>query len=50
MPEELLKSSLGESGPVSDVDVVRLALRFEVSERAMTVRLISLGLLQPVAA
>lgn len=50
MPEELLKASLGESGPVSDVDVVRLALRCQVSERAMTVRLISLGLLQSVAA
>jgi len=50
MPEELLKESLGETGPVSDVDVVRLALQFQVSERAMTVRLISLGLLQSVAA
>lgn len=50
MPEELLKVSLGESGPVSDMDVVRLALKFQVSERAMTVRLISLGLLQPVVA
>jgi Zn-dependent peptidase ImmA (M78 family) len=50
MPEELLKASLGETGPVSDVDVVRLALRFQVSEQAMTVRLISLGLLQSVVA
>jgi Zn-dependent peptidase ImmA (M78 family) len=50
MPEELLKASLGESGPVDDVDVVRLALKFQVSERAMTVRLISLGLLQSVVA
>jgi Zn-dependent peptidase ImmA (M78 family) len=50
MPEQLLKESLGESGPVSDVDVVRLALKFQVSERAMTVRLISLRLLQSVAA
>jgi len=50
MPEELLKATLGESGPVSDVDVVRLALRFQVSERAMTVRLVSLGLLQSVVA
>lgn len=50
MPEDLLTTRLGETGPVSDVDVVRLALEFKVSERAMTVRLISLGLLQPVAA
>lgn len=50
MPKELLREHLGEEGPVNDFDVVRLALRFQVSERAMTVRLISLGLLQPVAA
>jgi Zn-dependent peptidase ImmA (M78 family) len=50
MPEQLLRENLGEDGPVNDVDVVRLSLKFQVSERAMTVRLISLGLLQPVAA
>jgi Zn-dependent peptidase ImmA (M78 family) len=50
MPEDLLKASLGDTGPVSDTDVVRLSLKFQVSERAMTVRLISLGLLQSVAA
>jgi Zn-dependent peptidase ImmA (M78 family) len=50
MPEELLKACLGEAGTVTDVDVVRLALRFQVSERAMTVRLISLRLLQAVLA
>lgn len=50
MPEELLKETLGETGLVNDMDVVRLAFRFQVSERAMTVRLISLGLLQPVVA
>lgn len=50
MPEQLLRESLGEEGPVNDFDVVRLAFRFQVSERAMTVRLVSLGLLQSVAA
>jgi Zn-dependent peptidase ImmA (M78 family) len=50
LPQELLKASLGETGPVSDIDVVRLALTFQVSERAMTVRLISLNLLQSVVA
>jgi len=29
---------------------VKLAMKFEVSERAMTFRLISLGLLEPIAA
>ena len=50
MPEELIKESLGKAGPISDLDVARLALRFQVSERAMTVRLISLGLVESVAA
>ncbi len=50
MPEQLLRDSLGEEGPVSDSDVVSLALQFQVSERAMTVRLVSLGLLQSVVA
>jgi Zn-dependent peptidase ImmA (M78 family) len=50
MPEQLLRENLSEDGPVNDFDVVRLALRFQVSERAMTVRLISLGLIEAVAA
>jgi Zn-dependent peptidase ImmA (M78 family) len=50
MPQELIRACLGEDGPVSDFDVVRLAVKFEVSERAMTVRLMSLGLLEPVAS
>ena len=49
MPEDLIRSSLSDAEP-SEVDVVRLAMQFEVSERAMTFRLISLGLLDPVAA
>jgi Zn-dependent peptidase ImmA (M78 family) len=50
MPEELIRSYLGPVTSISDVDVVRLAMQFEVSERAMTFRLISLDLLDPVAA
>jgi Zn-dependent peptidase ImmA (M78 family) len=50
MPEELIRTSLGEERPIGEIDVIRLAVRFEVSERAMTVRLISLGLIESVAA
>jgi Zn-dependent peptidase ImmA (M78 family) len=50
MPEELIRASLSEGRSISDVDVVRLAMQFGVSERAMTFRLISLDLLDPVAA
>jgi Zn-dependent peptidase ImmA (M78 family) len=50
MPEELVNKSLGGHRLITDSDIVRLALRFEVSERAMTVRLISLGLIESVAA
>jgi Zn-dependent peptidase ImmA (M78 family) len=50
MPEQLIRTNLVSSGPLSDADVVRLAMRFEVSERAMTFRLISLSLIEAVAA
>jgi Zn-dependent peptidase ImmA (M78 family) len=43
MPEVLLKDHLTEE--LSDVDVFRLALRFQVSEQAMTLRLVSIGML-----
>lgn len=46
MPEELLRASLEDESKVSDVDIFRLALRFRVSEQAMTLRLVSLGLLE----
>ncbi|MGH9522697.1 MAG: ImmA/IrrE family metallo-endopeptidase [Terriglobales bacterium] len=50
MPEELIRSHLDDVTTISDVDIFRLAVRFEVSEQAMTLRLISLGLIQsPVA-
>jgi Zn-dependent peptidase ImmA (M78 family) len=50
MPETLIKDSLGGKRPINEFDLLRLSMRFEVSERAMTVRLMSLGLVQSVAA
>jgi len=50
MPEELILDALGKGRPISELDVIRLAMRFGVSERAMTVRLISLGLIESVSA
>jgi Zn-dependent peptidase ImmA (M78 family) len=50
MPEALISEGLGGHRLITDGDIVRLALRFEVSERAMTVRLISLELIESVAA
>jgi Zn-dependent peptidase ImmA (M78 family) len=35
MPEQLLRENFAEDGPLNDFDVVRLALRFQVSERAI---------------
>lgn len=46
MPEELVRGSLEDESKVSDVDIFRLAVRFGVSEQAMTLRLVSLGILQ----
>jgi hypothetical protein len=48
MPEELVRTALLSAGPIGEGVLVRLASLFEVSERAMTVRLISLELLTPV--
>jgi Zn-dependent peptidase ImmA (M78 family) len=50
MPEDLVKAEIADNPLISQVDVVKLAMKFEVSERAMTFRLISLGLLEPIAA
>ena len=43
MPEVLVTEQLPPE--LSDVDIFRLALRFQVSEQAMTLRLVSLGVL-----
>jgi|HubBroStandDraft_4_1064222.scaffolds.fasta_scaffold52650_1 Zn-dependent peptidase ImmA (M78 family) len=45
VPEVLLKENLAQE--LSDVDIFRLALRFQVSEQAMTLRLVSLDMLVP---
>lgn len=45
MPEVLLDELL--TNELSDMDIFRLALRFQVSEQAMTLRLFSLGVLVP---
>jgi Zn-dependent peptidase ImmA (M78 family) len=50
MPEDLVLESIGRGQAISEFDVVRLAMRFEVSERAMTFRLVSLGLVSSVSA
>ena len=50
MPGESVLSAFEPHLEITDADIVRVALRFEVSERAMTVRLISLGLIASVAA
>ena len=50
MPTELVLSAFEPDHEFTEAHIVRLALRFEVSERAMTVRLISLGLIASVAA
>lgn len=50
MPGDLVLSEFEPDHDITEADIVRLALRFEVSERAMTVRLISLGLIASVAA
>lgn len=45
MPEALLRMHVTDE--LSDVDIFRLALRFQVSEQAMTLRLVSLDVLEP---
>jgi Zn-dependent peptidase ImmA (M78 family) len=50
MPEELIRLAVPDSGIIGEVDLPRFASRFEVSERAMTFRLISLDLIETVAA
>jgi Zn-dependent peptidase ImmA (M78 family) len=45
MPEEFVRQAVDDLSSLSDADVVRLAARFGVSERAMMVRLLSLELI-----
>lgn len=50
MPKDLINEAVGNADEISEFDVVRLAFQFGVSEKAMTVRLISLGLMASVTA
>ena len=45
MPEQLLREHVTNN--LNDLDISRLAMRFRVSEQAMTLRLVSLDLLEP---
>lgn len=46
MPEMMVVGAVGDNS-ISDLDISLLALRFEVSEQAMALRLVKLGLITP---
>ena len=50
MPEELIRAHIEDVAALSDVDIFKLAVRFQVSEQAMTLRLVALGLIAPMVA
>lgn len=45
MPDNLIRQDTGEN-PITDLDICKLALKFQVSEQAMTLRLVNLGLIE----
>ncbi len=47
MPRTFLEQCVEAEGGITDIDVFRLATRFEVSEQAMTLRLVKLNYIQP---
>ena len=47
MPRPLIEQCLETGGGITDIDVFRLATRFEVSEQAMTLRLVKLNYIEP---
>ena len=47
MPERFVARSIESGTGITDLDVFRLATRFEVSEQAMTLRLVKLGYIEP---
>ena len=47
MPRSLIEQFLEADGGITDVDVFRMATRFEVSEQAMTLRLVKLNYIEP---
>lgn len=46
MPKIFMKKSI-KNTVISDIDVFKLALQYEVSEQAMTLRLVKLGYIEP---
>ena len=47
MPLSLIKQYVETGGGITDIDVFRVATRFEVSEQAMTLRLVKLNYIEP---
>lgn len=47
MPKSFIKKHLNAEGGITDIDVFRLATQFEVSEQAMTLRLVKLNYIEP---
>lgn len=45
MPEDLVRRYIGND-PITDMDIAKLGLKFQVSEQAMTLRLVNLGLIE----
>lgn len=45
MPDSLIRRYTGNN-PITDLDIGKLALKFQVSEQAMTLRLVNLGLIE----
>lgn len=46
MPKEILKVAVTKMAPLTDLSIYQLALDFEVSEQAMTLRLVNLRLIE----
>ena len=46
MPEKLVRKDVGDN-EITDLDIYKLSLRYGVSEQAMTLRLVNLGIIEP---
>ena len=47
MPKKFIRKHINSDDSLTDIDVCRLATKFEVSEQAMTLRLLGLGYIEP---
>ena len=47
MPKSMIKENICATEGITDLELFRLAIKFEVSEQAMTLRLVRLGYIQP---